>query len=234
MTRALTTEELAALAALDTPTVCNAIELLDPARRAFGFTGRPLVCVRPERPPIVGYAATATIRSRAPSALPPAEARARRLAYYRAVEAAPKPTVAVIQDLDDEPGLGAFWGEVQTAVHAGLGAIGVVTDGSVRDLDQCAPGFQLLAGRVAPSHAHVHVEDSGIAVTVAGMRVAPGDLVHADRHGAVVIPHGLATRIPEAAAVIARREALILAAARSPGFTVDRLAEAMESRDEIH
>ncbi|WP_207482135.1 RraA family protein [Arenibaculum pallidiluteum] len=234
MNAPLTPEELAALAALDTPTVCNAIELLDPARRSFGFTERPLVCARPELPPMVGYAATATIRARAPSALPAEELRARRLGHYRAVEAAPKPTIVVIQDLDPEPGFGAFWGEVNTAVHQGLGALGVVTDGSIRDLEQCAPGFQLLAGCVGPSHAHVHIEEFGIPVTVAGMRVAPGDLVHADRHGAVVIPHALARRIPEAAALISRREAVILSAARSPGFTVDALAAAMASRDEIH
>ena len=230
----LTPDELAALAALDTPTVCNALELLDPARRTVGFTTRPLVCARPELPPIVGYAATATIRARQPSQLPAKETRALRLAHYRAVAAAPKPTVVVIQDLDPEPGFGAFWGEVNTAVHKGLGAVGVVTDGSIRDLDQCAPGFQLLAGCVGPSHAHVHVEAFGVPVTVAGMEVVPGDLVHADRHGAVVIPHALARRVPEAAALIGRREAVILKAARSPDFSIEKLAEAMATQDEIH
>jgi regulator of RNase E activity RraA len=230
----LTPEDLAALAALDTPTVCNALELLDPTRYAFGFTEKPLMCARPELPPMVGYAATAAIRSRMPSSLSPAEMREKRIAYYRSVEMAPKPTVVVIEDRDPEPGFGAFWGEVHTAVHQGLGALGVVTDGSIRDVDQCAPGFQLLAGRIAPSHAYVHVEDFDCTVTVAGMRVHPGDLVHADRHGAVVIPRELAPRVPQAAALIARREAVIIKAARSPGFTVDRLVEAMESRDEIH
>ena len=112
--------------------------------------------------------------------------------------------------------------------------IGVVTDGSIRDLEQCAEGFRMLAGSIGPSHAFVHVEEFGIAVTVAGMTVRPGDLVHADRHGAVVIPAEAARAVPEAAAVIARREALLLAAARAPGFTVKALEEAMRAGEDIH
>ena len=70
----------------------------------------------------------------------------------------PQPTITVIQDLDPEPGFGAFWGEVNTAVHKGLGVLGCITNGSIRDLDMIATDFQLLAGMVAPSHAWVHVE----------------------------------------------------------------------------
>ena len=94
----------------------------------------------------------------------------------------------MIQDLDPLPGFGAWWGEVNTNVHRGLGSLGVVTNGSIRDLDPCAEGFQLLAGSVGPSHAYVHVVDHRRTGEVAGMVVRPGDLVHADRHGAVVVP----------------------------------------------
>ena len=97
----------------------------------------------------------------------------------------------VIQDLDGaDVGFGAFWGEVQSAVHKGLGLLGVVTDGCIRDIDQWAPGFQALAGSIMPSHAHVHLADFGKEVRVAGMLVRSGDIVHADRHGAVTIPAG--------------------------------------------
>jgi regulator of RNase E activity RraA len=227
---------LDALRRIDTPTICNALELVAPERRATGFTVEPLVCADPGLQPIVGYARTATIRALHPSGLDGAAARAKRIGYYEYLaEGGPMPTVSVIQDLDGERrGYGAFWGEVNTAIHKGLGCLGCVTDGSIRDLDQVAPGFQLLAGRVGPSHAHVHVVDFGQKVQVAGMAVASGDLVHADRHGAVVIPLGVAARIPEAAALMARREAVILTAARSPGFDFAQLREALLRSDEIH
>ena len=102
---------------------------------------------------------------------------------------APAPGISVIQDLDGaDVGFGAFWGEVQSTVHKALGLVGVVTDGCIRDIPQWAPGFQALAGSIAPSHGHVHLAGFGQEVRVAGMLVRPNDLIHADRHGAVVIP----------------------------------------------
>ena len=119
-----------------------------------------------------------------------------RLSYYEHVAKPPQPAIVVIQDLDPEPGFGAFWGEVNTAIHKGLGLLGCITNGSIRDLDVIAPEFQLLAGMVAPSHAWVRVETLGDEVTVHGMAVRDGDLIHADRHGAVVIPHEAAPQAP--------------------------------------
>ena len=94
----------------------------------------------------------------------------------------------MIQDLDDIVGFGAFWGEVQTNIHKALGCLGTITNGSIRDIPQVAPGFQMLAGSIAPSHAFVHVVDFGGNVNIHGMAVRSGDLIHADRHGAVVVP----------------------------------------------
>ena len=225
---------LDALRAWDTPTICNALEVVAPHRRATGFTVEHLHCLDPALKPIVGYARTATIRAVEASPAAPDAVRAKRAAYYEYVAAAPGPTVVVIQDLDPVPGFGAFWGEVNTAVHKGLGALGCVTNGSMRDLADCAPGFQLLAGKVGPSHAHVHVVDFGGQVNVAGMTVVDGDVVHADRHGAVVVPREAVARIPEAVELLTRREAVILSAARSGGFDVDVLKRAMADSAEIH
>jgi regulator of RNase E activity RraA len=226
---------LAKLKAYDTPTICNALEILDPARRLAGFTVRPLVCPFPALPPIVGYAKTATHRATHVHELDAAKAREQRIAYYEYVASAPQPSVMVMQDLDGaEVGFGAFWGEVMSAVHAGLGAVGVVTDGAIRDIDQWAPGFQALAGSIAPSHAHVHLAGFGQEVRVAGMVVRSGDLVHADRHGAVTIPEALAGKVPAACDLLARKEAVILEMARAPGFNVARLREALKKQDEIH
>jgi regulator of RNase E activity RraA len=225
---------LEALRRFDTPTVCNAIELLAPQRRAIGFTRRALLCVRPELPPIVGYAATVTYRAAVPPAGSAEARRARRIAYYEYVASLPRPSVVVVQDLDDPPGFGAMWGEVNTAVHLGLGAVGVVTNGSVRDLDQFAPGFQALAGSIGPSHAYGAPAGWGEPVDVHGMTVRHGDLVHADRHGAVVIPPEVAAGIPAAVELLVRREKAILDVARSPGFTLDALRAALQTADEIH
>jgi regulator of RNase E activity RraA len=226
---------LAKLGSYDTPTICNALEVLDPARRLTGFTVKPLVCPFPALPPIVGYAKTATSRSTHPHELDGAEAREQRIAYYQYVASQPAPGIMVIQDLDGpDIGFGAFWGEVMSAVHQGLGCLGVVTDGSIRDIDQWAPGFQALAGSIVPSHAHVHLADFGKEVRVAGMLVRSGDLVHADRHGAVTIPIALAEKVPAACDLLARKEAVILEMARAPGFNVAKLREALKRQDEIH
>ena len=225
---------LESLRAFDTPTVCNALEIVDPGRRATGFTSRPFVCAFPSLTPIVGHARTATIRSRERPAAAPEHVREMRLAYYEYVAAPPAPTITVIEDVDPEPGFGAFWGEVNTTVHKGLGVQGCITNGSIRDLDMIATDFQLLAGRVAPSHAWVHVEAIDLEVTVHGMRVRPGDLIHADRHGAVILPADRLAEVLMAVDLCTRREAPILAAARQSDFGIEKLREAMAEADDIH
>ena len=127
----LSNEILSALSRYDTPTICNSLELVDPALRLAGFSRRPLICPFPTMRPVVGYARTAIIRCSLPSRETPAARRAIRLAYYEYIEQGPWPSVAVIQDADGpDRGLGAFWGEVQTNIHLALGCVGVVTDGS--------------------------------------------------------------------------------------------------------
>jgi regulator of RNase E activity RraA len=184
---------------------------------------------------VVGYARTVMIRSREPYPRSKDEARAMRLEYYEYIARAPRPSLCVMQDVDGpDSGLGCFWGEVQSNLHQALGCAGVVTDGAVRDIDQWAEGFFVLAGAVMPSHAHVDIVEWGIAVSVAGMMVAPDDIVHADRHGAVVIPRDAARQVPEAAALLARREKVVLDACRAPGFQAVDLGAIFAQMDDIH
>ena len=225
---------IAELQTLDTPTVCNALELLVPRRRGYGFTTQPLVCTRPELKPIVAVARTATIRAAHPGDLSAEEARTLSDGYYAYIDAGPKPCVVVIQDLDAQRGYGAYWGEVNSSIHMGFGCVGVITDGGVRDLPDIAPGFQMLAGRVIPSHAYVHVVDFGRPVDVAGMRVRDGDLIHADQHGAVVIPQEVAAGVRGAADQVIRRERVIIEAARQPGFDFAKLKTAQGRAAELH
>jgi regulator of RNase E activity RraA len=226
---------LEALGHYDTPTICNALEIVAPERRLMGYTTKPLVCPFPDLPPIVGYARTVTIRSVLQSGLPAGEQAKRRIAYYEYVGTGFGPRITVIQDIDGaDVGYGAFWGEVQSSVHKALGCRGVITDGSIRDIPQWASGFQALAGSIGPSHAFVHAESFGGEVRVAGMTVRSDDLIHADRHGAVVIPIEVAAKVPDAAELCGRRETPILEIARSKDFTLEKLKEALKRSAEIH
>lgn len=228
----LTPALMADLKSLDTPTVCNALELLVPERRGFGYSTQPLVCVRPELEPVVGFARTASLRATHPNQLIGDQGYAQD-AYYEYIDTGPKPSIVVIQDLDAEFGYGSFWGEVNSNIHKGLGCDAVITNGSVRDLPDLAEGFQVLADRVGPSHAFVRIVDFSRPVTVAGLSVADGDLIHADQHGAVVIPTEICAEIPEAAALIASRERVVISAAQRPGFDIDALRLAQREAAEI-
>ena len=225
-----TAAELNALTAWDTPTICNGIEILAPERRAIGFTVEPVVVVDRKLPPIVGLARTAMIRAKEP----PHGPAPRREDWYDYVAADGFATIAVIQDVDDRPGFGAFWGEVHTAVHAGLGVSGCVTNGSFRDIDMLAPGFQIVGGRIGPSHAHVHLIQMKCEVNVFGMLVRHDDVVHADVHGAVVIPAEVVRSLPQAIELVARREKVILDRARAPGFNSRAMREALREFAQIH
>jgi regulator of RNase E activity RraA len=225
-----TAQDLEVLRQWDTPTICNALELVVPERRAVGFTVEPMVALYPAMPPVVGLARTGTIRAKEPPRGPVAA----RGDWYAYVADPALPTVVVIQDLDDRPGYGAFWGEVHTNVHRRLGALGCVTNGSFRDVTVSAPDFQLLGGRIGPSHAHVHLVGFGGPVNVFGMAVGHDDVIHADVHGAVVIPADCVTRLPAAVEVMARREKVILDLCRSDGFSVDALKAALARSREIH
>ena len=226
----LNKEILEGLKALDTPTVCNALEVVDPNRRNRGFNVRPFVCAHPELPSVVGYARTARIR-----ATHKPEKPMDTEGYYKYIaEDGPLPSVVVIQDIDEIPGYGSFWGEVNTNLHYGLGCLGIITNGCIRDIPDSQENFQMLAGMINPSHAWVHVVDWGTPVTIHGMDVKDGNLIHADMHGAVVIPSTSAKEVIEEAKKIAAKESILIQASQKPGFNMDRLREAWKGMAEIH
>jgi regulator of RNase E activity RraA len=206
------------------------MEIVSPERRAIGFTVEPLVAADASLPPIVGLARVGTLRAKEP----PRGKVAARVDWYDYVADADLPTVIVMQDLDDRPGYGAWWGEVHSTVHKALGAEGCVTNGSFRDRDMLAKGFQILGGRIGPSHAHVHMVDFGKPVNIFGMQVGHDDVIHADFHGAVVIPAEVVTKLPAAIDLVARRERVILDVCADPAFTPAKLRDAVRRRGEIH
>jgi regulator of RNase E activity RraA len=228
MSTAPTPKELEFLHSLDTPTVCNLIEITAPERRGSGYTIKHLHCPFPELPVMVGFAKTVTIKAKDAIAAGDASYMQKRLEYLDYVAAELRPSIVVIEDLDGEhAGYGAFWGEVQSNVHKALGCLGTVTNGSIRDIPMIPEGFQMLAGSISPSHAYVHVVEFGGAVNVHGMATKSGDLVHADRHGAVVVPIEKISAMMAAADALTKREARIIAAARATNASVASIKAAM-------
>ncbi len=202
---------------VDTPTVCNAIEVVQGKRGFDRFTRGTMIATEPAQA-IVGYAVTAQIAALAPPTEDPATIRARRMAYYRAMHDGPKPSIAVVEDLDYPNCIGAFWGEVNTTIHKGFGMAGALTNGVVRDLGDLPPGFPVIACSIGPSHGYVHVRSIGQPVRIMGLTVAEGDLVHADRHGAVVIPPETIATLHAAILKMQATERLVLDPARKAGF----------------
>ncbi|MCK0150903.1 RraA family protein [Marivita sp. S6314] len=195
----------------DTPTVCNAIEVAQGRRGFSGFTQQTMQWAGSPDARMVGFARTARIAGRTPPTDPAEEIRARRMAYFRAMADGPRPGVAVIEDIDGDAALGAWWGEVHAQVHKNVfGMNGAVTNGVVRDLGDMPEGFPVLAGSVGPSHGFVHVHDIGTPVTIFGMTVAQGDLIHADRHGAVCIPPDVIPHLNAALDRLFAAEAIVL------------------------
>jgi 4-hydroxy-4-methyl-2-oxoglutarate aldolase len=223
----LSPAQLDALRRLDTCTVANAIETFNVRLRDTGFADSSVRCIFPKMPPLVGYAATVRIRYSGP----PVEGRVaiERTDWWNKLLAVPAPRVVVIQDVSERTGFGSFIGEVHARVLHALGCVGAVTNGSVHDLPGIeAAGFRLFAGSVAVSHAYVHIVDYGKPVEVGGLKVSPGDLLHADQHGVLSVPAEIAAEIPAVAGQLLERERKVIEFCRSKEFTVEKLRDAVK------
>lgn len=217
---------LALLRQVDTPTVCNAIEVAQGRRGFNAFTRGTMLASHPEAGAMVGYARTARIAAVAPPTEDPQVIRARRMDYYRHMASGPRPALAVVEDMDFPDCIGAYWGEINTTVHKGFGLAGALTNGVMRDLGDLPEGFPVVAGSVGPSHGFVHVREIGTTVTIFGMAVADGDLVHADRHGALVIPPDVVPALEGAIHKLLETEKLVLDPARAEGFDFEAFEKA--------
>jgi regulator of RNase E activity RraA len=212
---------------LDSCTVANAIETFDVRLRNAGFAGSGIRCIFDDFPPLVGYAATARIRT----SEPPMEGHSyhARTDWWDHILSIPAPRIVVVQDIDKLPGLGSFLGEVHANIFLALGCAGLVTNGAVRDLPGVrAAKFQVFAGCVSVSHAFAHVFDFAGVVDIGRMKVRPGDLIHGDRHGVQTVPLEIAAKIPSAAQQLLENEQRLIAACRSAGITPEKLREAVK------
>ncbi|WP_170326054.1 RraA family protein [Ruegeria arenilitoris] len=224
----MTPSLLTLLRKVDTPTVCNAIEVAQGRRGFDAFTRGTMLCSAPSEPAIVGYARTAKIAAVQPPSESPEVIRERRMAYYKYMAEGPAPSVAVIEDVDFPNCIGAYWGEINTTVHKGFGMSGALTNGVMRDLGDLPEGFPVVAGSVGPSHGFVHVREIDTPVSVFGLTVNPGDLIHADRHGALVVPEDVVDQLEAAIQKLLTTERIVLDAATQPGFDFQAFQSAWE------
>ena len=224
---ALRVEVLNALGRLDSCAVSNAIETFTVRLRNTGFADSRIRCMFEDLPPMVGYAATARLRTVEPPMT--GGSYHDRTDWWNSILRVPAPRIVVLEDVDKPPGLGAFLGDVHAAILRALGCVGYVTGGAVRDLPLVRnQRLQLFAGNVAVSHAYAHIFDFGSKVRVGGLEVNPGDLLHGDRHGLLTVPKEIASEIPAVAAKLQEAEAKVIAFCRSQEFTVDKLRQVLK------
>ncbi len=208
---------------ISSPSIANAIETFNVRPRNQGFMSSEIRCLFPELGPLIGHAVTAVIRA---EPQPLEGHRSSTFGWWDYVLSIPAPRVIVVHDLDEPRGQGAQWGEVQANIHKALGAVGAITDGSVRDLDEVrALGFQFAAAHVSVSHAYVHMVDFGLPVKLGGLWVKPGDLIHCDQHGAVTIPADLVPKVADAVRRVEADERKIIEVCQSREFSADKLKE---------
>ncbi|MEW4565893.1 RraA family protein [Bremerella sp. JC770] len=222
--------DLERLAKFDTPTVCNVIELFDVRPRNAGFMNGDIRACFPGLPPMVGYATTATFRSMA--APPQGQAYGGLNAQFEALPELPGPAIMVFQDLD-QPTTAATFGEVMCTMYKAYGSAGLITSGAGRDLDQVrAIDYPVFTSGTICSHGYCHLPDVNAPVTVGGIAITPGMLLHGDCNGVTTVPLEIANEIPDACAEVMRCEQIILDYCRGGHFTPAGLAEARRECDE--
>jgi regulator of RNase E activity RraA len=209
--------DLELLRNFDTPTVCNVIELFNYRPRTAGYFDRRIQACFPKLPPMVGYAATATFRSAAPPRS--GDVYTGLGAQMAAIADCPAPPIIVFQDLDDPPAAATF-GEVMCSSYKAFGAVGLITSGAARDLDQVeALAFPCFSSGVVASHGYCHIVQMGIPVHVGGTMIRPGDLLHGDRNGVTNIPIDIASAVAHACLEFVGAEGIVLDYVKSGNVT---------------
>ena len=224
----LTEEELDSLRQFDSCMVANAVEKFKVRLRNTGFTDASIRCTFPDLPPMVGYAATARLRS----GEPPIRGKtfSDRTDFWNQILEVPAPRILVLEDMDNPPGRGAFLGDVHAAILKALGCIAYVTNGAARELPSIRNmGIQVFAGNVTVSHAYAHIFEVGAAISVGGMEVKPGDLLHGDQHGVLTIPLEIAAEVPSVALAMQSAEQKVIDFCRSSSFSVAELREVIKT-----
>jgi 4-hydroxy-4-methyl-2-oxoglutarate aldolase len=203
----LTKSQLDELKKFDTPSICNTIESFNVRLNTEGFMKPEIKCIIQYNEPIVGYAFTARISASGPAT---DEQKLLSNPYFKKISELAVPIIMVIEDMDKEP-IGSYWGGVNASIHMALGCVGVITNGGVRDLEETEKiGFRYFASNVLVSHAYVHLTEIECSVNVGGLKIGPGDLLHADRHGVTMIPHEIAPELAQACLEVQEAENIVI------------------------
>ena len=214
-------EIISYLKTIDTPTVCNAIELLDLRPGSEGFTSSAVKCLYPELGPMAGYAVT--VQMETVTKMEPRDPHV-TMQFYEAVAASPNPVVIVIQEIGAYKEFAAHTGDVMTTLLQNFGAVGLVTDCNVRDFNEVKElGFHTFAAGISPSHVFCRIASVGTPVQVHGMTVRTGDIIHGDINGLVNVPKEKIDELPEKIAHVRKTEQELMARVRAGGFTLDDL-----------
>lgn len=221
MLRQLGAEQIEALKAIDTPTICNAIETFQVRGRVEGFLGMDIRCLLPDLGTMVGYAITVTADSTTPDVPRSSQAW---LAWLKAMESSPKPSVLVLKDMGPQPHKSAHLGEVMATIAKRLGVIGVVSDGGLRDILEIERlGLHCFGPGLVPSHGNPRLIEVNVPIEIDGVPIEPGGLLHGDINGVTTIPLSIADKVAEAAARVRQEEAQLMAYVDAPDFTVEGL-----------
>jgi regulator of RNase E activity RraA len=220
-------EQIEKLKSFETCLIADAIESYGVRLRNEGFSTAGFRCLFKSLPPMVGYATTCKVRSMDPPIV--GNRYEERTDWWKHITSIPAPRVLVIQDIDDPPGTGAFFGKVHANVLMSMGCVGAVTNGAARELPGIeASGFQIFAGRLAISRAYIHVVEYGGPVEVGNLTIHPGDLIHGDRHGIITVPHDLVPGLPAAASAISEKKQELIDLSRRPGTTPEEFSQGIK------
>ena len=228
MTPSLTERDLEALRRFDTCMIANAIDSFNVRLHNAGFADARVRCMFKDSPPTIGYAVTGRMRSGEPPIV--GNTFRERVDFWNSILEIPAPRIVVLQDMDDPPGRGAFVGQMNAAILRALGCVGYVTNGAVRELPSVREiGMQLFAGQVAVSRAYAHIFEIGQAITVGGMEVRPGDLLHGNRHGVLTIPMEIASQLPAVTDRLQKAEQKVIDFCRSQDFSIAKLSDLLKT-----
>ena len=230
--RSISNQTLEQLRRFDTPTVCNVVELFDLRPRTAGYMDSRIQACYPKLPPMVGFASTATYRSAAPPRS--GNVYAGMADQVTSFAELPGPPIVVFQDLDEPPAAATF-GEVMATTYKTFGAVGLITSGAGRDLDQVeALAFPCFSNGTICAHGYCHIVQIGVPVHVGGVMVHPGDLLHGDRNGVTTIPEEIAAAVAEACPEYMAAEAVVLDYLKKGGADPKKFAAARkECQDRI-
>ncbi len=210
----------------DSATVANVIELFQIRPSTFGYLRGDIHAIYPDLPPVVGYATTATFRSNYPSDDPSAYLKVPE--HLNLMRAFPEPRIAVIQDLDD-PTSGATLGEVMCRVYKRFGCEAIVTSGAARDILAVRDlNFAVFASSIIVGHGYPRLENLHTPVCLNGVTINPGDIIHADANGVLVIPNHIVEQVADACEEFVGIEKKIMVYLERPDATVEGYLESEE------